>query len=355
MLLAEFPSPTQGVWNLGPFPIRAYALCIILGIVVACVISEYRLRSRGAPKFAILDIALPSVLFGIVGARIYHVITSPDDYFGEGGNWVNAFRIWHGGLGIWGAIAGGAVGALIAGRRLGIPLAVIADAMAPALPAAQAVGRWGNWFNNELFGGQTTLPWGLKVYNWDSTTGRAVTDAFGHPDPRPGLYHPTFLYESLWDVGVALLVWLLDRKYKFGRGRAFALYAMAYTVGRFWIEALRIDPAHSFGGLRINNWVSVLVFAGALIYFLRVRGPRERLVVGEDGRVQVIPVDAPDPSAEAEPSGTGPSGTGPSVEEPADEAEPPPSDEGPAEPETAAEEPSAEETAAAGDSRPSGS
>jgi prolipoprotein diacylglyceryl transferase len=289
--LAEIPSPTQSVWHLGPVPIRAYALCIVLGIVAACAVTEIRMRRRGAPPWAVLDIAVWAVPFGIVGARIYHVITSPDAYFGADGHPLQAFVIWHGGLGIWGGVAGGALGAWIAARKMGIPLAFVADAVAPGLPLAQGIGRWGNWFNNELFGGPTSLPWGLKIYNWDPDKGAATTDLAGHPSAQPGLFHPTFLYESLWDIGVAILVWQLDRRYRFGRGRAFALYVMAYTVGRFWIEAMRDDVAHHFLGMRINNWTSIIVFLGALVYFLRVRGPQEHLVATETGEFEVRPVD----------------------------------------------------------------
>jgi prolipoprotein diacylglyceryl transferase len=309
--LAEIPSPTQSVWYIGSIPIRAYALCIVLGIVAACAVTEIRMRRRGAPNWAVLDIAVWAVPFGIIGARIYHVITSPDDYydhnhFGDSfrlwdGPFWDVFKIWHGGLGIWGAVAGGAVGAWIAARRMGIPLSFVADALAPGMPLAQGIGRWGNWFNNELAGRQTSLPWGLKLYEWNPTEGKAVTDVSGHPIAQPGLYHPTFLYESLWDIGVAILVWQLDRRFKFGRGRAFALYVMAYTAGRFWIEALRIDKAHHFLGLRINDWTALLVFIGALIYFLRVRGPQERLVVSGDGKIQVVPAEGavapPEPAA----------------------------------------------------------
>jgi prolipoprotein diacylglyceryl transferase len=263
---------------------------MVLGIIAASVVTEIRMRRRGAPPWAVLDIVTWAVPFGIVGARIYHVITSPDAYFGTNGNPVEALRIWHGGLGIWGAVAGGAVGAWIAARRVGIPLSFVADALAPGLPLAQAIGRLGNWFNNELYGQQTSLPWGLKVYQWDPDHGRALVDSnTGEPIAFPGTYHPTFLYELLWDLGVAVLVLVLDRRYRFGKGRAFALYVMAYTVGRFWIEALRIDEAHHFLGMRINNWVSIVVFIGALVYFLRVRGPQEHLVVAEDGTIQVTP------------------------------------------------------------------
>ncbi|MBB5115198.1 prolipoprotein diacylglyceryl transferase [Micromonospora echinospora] len=291
--LAAMPSPSTAVWQLGPVPIRAYALCIILGIVVACVVTEYRLRRRGVAPGAVLDIAVWAVPAGIIGARIYHVITSPEKYFGAGGEPIKALYIWEGGLGIWGAVAGGAVGAWLAARQLGIPFTVIADALAPGLPLAQAVGRLGNWFNNELYGGRTTLPWGLEVHVMDpDNPGHALRDDAGNPVLQPGLYHPAFLYEALWNVGVAALVLYLDRKLRLGRGRAFALYVMGYTVGRFWIELMRTDEANLILGVRLNVWTAVLVFLGALAYFVRVRGPREYLVpVGE-------PALAPTPSGD---------------------------------------------------------
>ncbi|TDC72925.1 prolipoprotein diacylglyceryl transferase [Micromonospora sp. KC606] len=276
---AALPSPTTAVWQLGPVPIRAYALCIILGIVVACWVTERRLRQRGVAPGAVLDIAVWAVPFGIVGARIYHVITSPENYFGANGEPLRAFAIWEGGLGIWGAVAGGAVGAWIAARQLGLPLTVVADALAPGLPLAQAIGRIGNWFNNELYGGRTTLPWGLEIHRMDPAhPGHALRDEAGQPILLPGLYHPTFLYEAIWNVGVAALVFVLDRRLKLGKGRAFALYVMGYTAGRFWIEIMRTDEANRILGVRINVWTAALVFVGALIYFLRVHGPRAYLV-----------------------------------------------------------------------------
>lgn len=277
--LAALPSPSTAVWQLGPVPIRAYALCIIVGIVVACVVTEYRLRRRGVAPGAVLDIAVWAVPAGIIGARIYHVITSPEKYFGADGQPLKAFAIWEGGLGIWGAVAGGAVGAWFAARQLGIPFAVVADALAPGLPLAQAIGRFGNWFNNELYGGRTTLPWGLEVHVMDpDNPGRALRDDAGNPVLQPGLYHPAFLYEALWNIGVAALVVVLDRKLRLGRGRAFALYVMGYTAGRFWIELMRTDEANHILGLRLNVWTAALVFLGALVYFLRVRGPRQYLI-----------------------------------------------------------------------------
>ncbi|GAA0912536.1 prolipoprotein diacylglyceryl transferase [Virgisporangium aurantiacum] len=302
MNLAAIPSPTQSVWHLGPLPLRAYAVCIILGIVAACVVTEYRMRARGAPKSLVLDLAVWAVPAGIIGARIYHVITSPEAYFGADGDPVRALYIWEGGLGVWGSVLGGAVGAWIACRRLGIPLSFVAACLAPGLPLAQGIGRLGNWFNNELYGGATTLPWGLKVYEFDTASGKAVETATGEPSVL-GTYHPAFLYELVWDFGVALLVWQLDKRFRFGKGKAFAVYVMAYCVGRFWIELMRTDPANHILGMRLNNWTAIVVFLGALIYFLRVKGPQEYLRVDEDGTITVIP--APGSPASAE-TGTGP-------------------------------------------------
>lgn len=287
--LASIPSPTTAVWHIGWLPIRAYALCIIVGILVACYLTDRRIRARGGPENAILDIAVWSVPFGIVGARIYHVLTSSELYFGANGHLINALKIWQGGLGIWGAVIGGALGALIACRQLGIPLGFVADALAVGLPVAQAIGRLGNWFNNELYGRATTLPWGLQVHQMDPTNqGNALIGPDGQAETLPGLFHPTFLYEGVWDLGVALLVFLADRKYKFGKGRAFALYVMAYTVGRAWVEYLRIDEANHFLGLRLNDWTSLIVFLCAAVYFVITRGaPTSRLVPAGGGGLRI--------------------------------------------------------------------
>jgi prolipoprotein diacylglyceryl transferase len=226
----------------------------------------------------VLDIAVWAVPFGIVGGRIYHVISSPRPYFGDGGDPMRAFAIWEGGLGIWGAIALGAVGAWIACRRRGIPLPAFADALAPGLLVAQAIGRLGNWFNNELYGGPTDLPWALKIYEWDG--GRALVGSDGEPIVA-GFFHPTFLYELLWNLAAAALVIWADRRFRLGHGRAFALYVASYCAGRLWIELLRTDPAETFFGVRLNVFTSIVVGLLAVAYLFWQRGrPREVIARG---------------------------------------------------------------------------
>jgi prolipoprotein diacylglyceryl transferase len=259
-LPASIPSPSQGVWHLGPFPLRAYALAILLGIVVAVVLTQRRWVERGGVADDVLEIVFWAVPFGIVGGRIYHVISSPDAYFGVGGNPWKAFAIWEGGLGIWGAIALGGVGAWIGCRRQGVRMPAFADAVAPGLLVAQAIGRLGNWFNQELFGGPTTLPWGLQIDDAHLPAGYASGT----------LFHPTFLYELLWNLAAAgVLIWL-DRRFKLGHGQVFALYVVLYTSGRLWIELMRIDPAHTIGPFRLNVWTSIVVGLGALVAFIVV-------------------------------------------------------------------------------------
>ncbi|GAA4108049.1 prolipoprotein diacylglyceryl transferase [Nocardioides fonticola] len=261
VLPLSIPSPSQGVWHLGPFPIRGYALSIILGIVVAIVIAERRWVARGGRLGEIQDLAIWAVPFGLVGGRLYHVATDHDLYFGEGRNPVTALYIWRGGLGIWGAVALGALGVFIGARRAGIRLPPVLDAIAPAVLVAQGIGRWGNWFNQELFGKPTDLPWGLEV-------SPATAAEYGY-DPGT-TFHPTFLYECLWDLGAFGFVIWADRRFRLGGGRVVALYVMAYTLGRGWIEMLRIDNVElsDVGGLRFNVWTSIVLFVLAGIYFV---------------------------------------------------------------------------------------
>lgn len=252
------PSPSQGVWHLGPFPLRAYALCIIAGVMAAIWLAERRWTSRGGEPGVISDVALWVVPFGIVGGRLYHVATDPQLYFADGQNPWNAFAVWRGGLGIWGAVALGAVGAYIGARRAGVSFSDLAWAIAPAVPLGQAIGRWGNWFNQELFGKATDLPWGLRIDADKIPAGYAPGTTF----------HPTFLYESLWNFALCIVLLRIDRKFTLRPGRLFAMYVVGYSIGRFWVEALRIDPAHLAGGLRLNQWVALIVGAIALVYLL---------------------------------------------------------------------------------------
>ena len=271
-LPASIPSPPESEWYLGPLPLRAYALAIAIGIVVAWWILDRRYTARGGPKDTALDVSLWMVLFGIVGARIYHVVSSPDAYFGPDGDPARVVEIWTGGLGIWGAVPAGALGAWLALRRRGLRLAPFADALAPGLLIAQAIGRIGNYFNQELYGAPTTLPWGLEI--------DAAHRVAGYADPDL-LFHPTFLYELVWNLAMAgVLVWA-ERRFRLRHGRVMWLYVMLYTLGRVWIEYLRIDTAETVLGVRLNVWTSIVVFLLALYFFVRTgrrnRGREEEL------------------------------------------------------------------------------
>jgi prolipoprotein diacylglyceryl transferase len=265
LVLASIPSPSQGVWHLGPLPVRAYALAIIVGIIVCIAISERRYVARGGLPGTIGDVATWAVPFGLVGGRVYHVITDPELYFShEHWNPVGALEVWNGGLGIWGAVILGGVGAWIGCHRRGIPLPPLADAIAPGIVIAQAIGRWGNYFNQELYGRKSDWPWALHIT---------------HGDAGNGNFQPTFLYESLWDIGVAALCIWADKRWKLGHGRVFALYVAAYTAGRAWIEALRVDDVNHFLGLRLNDWTSLILFLGAVGYLWFTRRLTREAVV----------------------------------------------------------------------------
>ena len=291
-LLAFIPSPSQGVWNLGPIPVRAYALCILAGIFAAIWIGNRRWVARGGQHGTVTDVAIWAVPFGIVGGRLYHVITDNQIYFGPNGKGLPAaLAIWDGGLGIWGAVILGGVGAWIGVKRRGIPLPPFADAIAPGIVVAQAIGRFGNWFNQELFGRPTDLPWGLEI---DLAHRPAGYEQYA-------TFHPTFLYESLWCLGVAVVVVWADRRWRMGHARVFALYVMLYAIGRGWIESLRIDEAHHFFGIRLNVFTAIVVVVGALIYLVVSSIVRP----GRETPEQVDPRwYAAHPPAAAEPDGT---------------------------------------------------
>ncbi len=275
------------MWHLGPVPIRAYALCIIAGVVAAVVIGERRWQARGGRPGTVTDVAALAVPFGLIGGRLYHVATSPELYFGSGKHPIEALYIWKGGLGIPGALLLGGVGAWIACRRRGIPLPAFADAVAPGVAIAQAIGRLGNYFNQELFGRATTLPWAVRIDP-------------GHDGYEDGhsTYHPTFLYEAVWNIGVAGVVIWADRRFKLGRGRACALYVALYAVGRAWIELLRSDKANHILGLRVNVWTSVIAFVAAVAWIVTHRGPREEVVEPRDDDAEPRDDAAAEPAAE---------------------------------------------------------
>jgi prolipoprotein diacylglyceryl transferase len=264
-LATEIPSPSEHTWYLGIFPLRAYALAILAGIVIAVWMTARRWKARGGNPDDVLEITFWAVPFGIVGGRIYHVLSSPDRYFGEnfsgGGDPIKALYVWEGGLGIWGAVALGAVGAWIGCRRQGVRLSSFADAVAPGLLVAQAVGRLGNWFNQELYGRPTELPWGLHI-----DAGYLVSNpASGVAYPEGPLFHPTFLSELPWNLAMAGVLLFVDRRFRLGHARVFWAYVLLYTLGRVWIEMLRIDDAELVLGLRLNVWTSILLGLTALV------------------------------------------------------------------------------------------
>ena len=273
MTLAYIPSPTISQFSIGPVTIHIYALCILMGIVLAVWITTTRWKKLGGNFDQVLDITLVSVPAGIIGARLYHIITTPERFFGPDGDWAEMFRIWNGGLGIWGGVLFGALAAWAWCRHKHYPMALLADAIAPGLLVAQAVGRLGNWFNQELYGAPTTLPWGLKVNMEGTAIGHSEQCYDGATCPSGTLFHPTFLYEMIWNlIGAAIIVYIGSKAMKkLKAGSLFAVYIMWYTLGRTWIESLRIDYAHEFLGVRINVWVSMAVFVLGAVSFIVVQ------------------------------------------------------------------------------------
>jgi prolipoprotein diacylglyceryl transferase len=275
-VLAYIPSPSQGVWHLGPIPLRAYALFIIVGIVAALVLGDRRWVARGGQPGVIYDIALWAVPFGLVGGRLYHVITDWRTYFGDdGAGLAGALRIWDGGLGIWGAVALGGVGAWIGCRQHGIPLPAFGDAIAPGIVLAQAIGRLGNYFNQELYGRPTTLPWGLEIFERRDVNGALDSLNGVSTGQLVAVVHPTFLYELLWNVLVFVVLIWVDKRFKIGHGRLFAMYVAGYCLGRFWVELMRSDVATHIAGIRVNSFTSTFVFIGAVVYIMVAPKGRE--------------------------------------------------------------------------------
>jgi prolipoprotein diacylglyceryl transferase len=257
------PSPSLSSFSVGPLTVHFYALCIITGIAAAIWIGRKRYANLGGNPDDVSEVAIWAVPFGIIGGRIYHVITSPAQYFGANGNPVDALKIWEGGLGIWGAISLGAVGAYLYFRthKTTLNFRQLLDSLAPGVVVAQAIGRIGNYFNQEVFGKPTELPWGLEI------------DPVNRPDgfESYATFHPTFLYELLWCLVVAVLLIKLPgflKQITSKQGDIFALYILGYTLGRVWIESLRIDEANLILGLRLNIWVSLIVLLTASAYLI---------------------------------------------------------------------------------------
>ncbi len=281
-LVASIPSPSSGILHLGPVPLHVYGLFLAVGVIAAAKVTEVRWRQRGHNPKEIADIAVWLVVGGVIGARVYHVIT---DYQLYTDDWLKALKIWTGGLGIWGAVAGGVVAAVVITRRRKLDTIALLDAAGPGVVLAQAIGRWGNYFNQELFGRPSTLPWAVEI----------------DPVHRPAAYrqdatfHPTFLYESLWCLVVfGALIWI-DRRFRLRKGQVFALYIALYTFGRFFFENLRIDSAHTVFGLRVNAWMSVALFVGSVLWFV-VAGRRPAPVERIEPVEPVEPADAIPPS-----------------------------------------------------------
>ncbi len=252
-MIASIPSPSSGTIDIG-IQLHVYGILLAIGVVIAATMAERRWKRWGHDPHDFQSIVVVVVIFGVVGARLYHVIS---DYQLFEGHWLRAFEIWKGGLSIWGVVLGGTLGVIVMCRRKHLDTLGLMDAIVPGLVVAQALGRWGNWFNQELFGEPTTLPWGLEI----------------DPANRPqgfkefATFHPTFLYESLFCVALLLVLLQVERRYRLKRGQLGAIYAMGYTFGRFWLEHLRIDDANLVLGFRVNAWVSVICFVVAALWF----------------------------------------------------------------------------------------
>jgi len=266
MVHLAIPSPSNPILDIGPLSIRYYALSIIVGVIIAVYLGSFRAQKLGAPSTLVSDVAVVAIPLGVIGGRLYHVVSTPEPYFGANGDLLSALYIWEGGLGIWGAISLGFFGAWLAFNRykkkqnLSLSFAQFADALAPGILLAQAVGRFGNWFNQELFGKPTSLPWGLEISPRNRPFGYSQFETF----------HPTFLYEAIWSLVIALILIALTRKLSDVPGRVFALYVAGYCIGRLFIEQLRIDSALLLFGFRLNTWTSLAFLALAVIAYIRL-------------------------------------------------------------------------------------
>ncbi|WP_448720476.1 prolipoprotein diacylglyceryl transferase [Microbacterium natoriense] len=328
-VLASIPSPPVAYFDLGPIRIHFYALCIIAGIIAAVLLTNHRLTKRGAEPWVVIDISILAVPLAIITARFYHVFTHPNDYFGAGHNTWNPLQpgsiwaIWEGGIAIYGALIGGAIGAWLGCRWTGIRFWTFADALAPGLLLAQAMGRFGNWFNHELFGLPTDLPWGLEIESTNS--------AFPPGLPDGTLFHPTFLYEVIWNgLGVIVLLWLSRKPTALQWGRLFAIYLIWYSAGRIVWESIRIDPSEIYFGLRSNVWAAILgVVVGLVILIVqsrrhpglepspyqpgRGRNDADAVVDSQDNPSDFV--DLSEPDAEEVPAGAAATSTAPTEAE----------------------------------------
>ncbi len=275
-MIGYIPSPPSNGLHIGSFELHFYGLIIAIAVLVAAWLAQRRWVKLGGFAGTMVPIAFWAVVAGLIGARLYSVATSWQQ--DTGGNPVEIAEIWNGGLGIWGGVAGGVFGGWLAARRMHVPLPPLLDVVAPALPLAQAIGRWGNFFNQELFGLPSKLPWAVRITNQEQL-GNIYPPRYRPPlGPTglylPGTFQPTFLYESIWDLVTFGLLLLIERKVKLQRGYLFAAYASIYTFGRFFTEYLRIDPSHRYLGLRLNDWTSIGVFVVASTVLLLGGRPR---------------------------------------------------------------------------------
>ncbi|MBA3366331.1 MAG: prolipoprotein diacylglyceryl transferase [Actinobacteria bacterium] len=281
-LIASIPSPDTGVIDLGPLSIHMYGLMLLLAIAACVGLTGLRWTRRGGDWDLVLRVAVWGVAGGIVGARAYHVVTSWDQV--PDPKWRGVFAVWEGGLGIWGGILLGTIVGAVVVRRSGVRVFPFLDAAAPGLLLAQAIGRVGNWWNQELFGKPTDLPWALEIDEAHRPLEYLDSETF----------HPTFLYESLYCLGLMGLLLLLDSRFRFRPPALFALYISLYTAGRFFEELIRVDPAHELAGLRLNAWVSIVVFVASTAFFvwwqfLRRRGDDTRPAAPPKGPAMAIP------------------------------------------------------------------
>jgi len=289
MLTSSIPAPPWNEIHLGPLAIRLYALAILIGVVVAATWSDRRWLRRGGTAGDITAITIAGVPGGIIGARLYHVATDPELFYGH---WGRIFDVWKGGLGIPGAMIGGVLAGAVVARHRRLPIPALLDVVAPTFPLAQAIGRFGNYFNQELFGRPSTLPWALHVDPQFRPPGFSLAATF----------HPTFAYEALWNLVVVAVVLTAERRRRVRTGYLFAVFVGSYFFGRFWIEGLRIDHANRIAGLRVNEWVSLVVVAVAA--GVLVRGRRRFLVDFDAHPAELGPIVDPQPQAYAVPAPT---------------------------------------------------